>query len=101
MTDPRFYAEMSRLLQDLIKQSRDDAAAYEQFLRKAEELARKLAAKGGNDGIPAILHGQREAAVIFRNLPVARGQMRGRPSRVGPPHRRDDAHPCPGRLARG
>lgn len=34
---------MSRLLDDLIKQSRADAAAYEEFLRKAEALAAKSA----------------------------------------------------------
>lgn len=42
LTDPRFYAEMSKLLGDLIKQSRADAAAYEEFLRKAEVLAKRL-----------------------------------------------------------
>lgn len=36
LTDPRFYAQMSKLLDDLIKQSRTDTAAYEEFLRKAE-----------------------------------------------------------------
>ena len=30
LTDPRFYAEMSKLLDDLIKQSGEDAAAYEE-----------------------------------------------------------------------
>ncbi len=69
LTDPRFYAEMSRLLDDLIKQSRADAAAYEEFLRKAEALVKRLAAKQPEAGIPAVLHGKREAAVIFRNLP--------------------------------
>jgi type I restriction enzyme R subunit len=34
LTDPRFYEEMSKLLEDLIQQSRDDAAAYEDFLKK-------------------------------------------------------------------
>src|SRR5207249_648514 len=38
LTDPRFYEQMSKLLDDLIKQSRADAAAYEEFLRKAEAL---------------------------------------------------------------
>ena len=33
LTDPRFYAEMSKLLDHLIKQSRADAAAYEAFLK--------------------------------------------------------------------
>ncbi len=34
LTDPRFYDEMSKLLEDLIKQSRDSAEAYEAFLKK-------------------------------------------------------------------
>jgi type I restriction enzyme R subunit len=70
LTDPRFYDQMSKLLEDLIKQSRDDAAAYEEFLRRAEDLVRQLAQKGPEAGIPASLHGNREAAVIFNNLPT-------------------------------
>ncbi len=34
LTDPRFYEQMSKLLDDLIQQSRADAAAYEEFLRR-------------------------------------------------------------------
>src|SRR3954468_9397892 len=45
LTDPRFYAEMSRLLDDLIKQSRADAAAYELFLKQAEDLVKRMAQK--------------------------------------------------------
>jgi type I restriction enzyme R subunit len=70
LTDPRFYAEMSKLLDDLIQQSRKDAVAYEEFLRKAEALAKRLAAHdAAGDGPPATLHGKLEAAVIYRNLP--------------------------------
>jgi type I restriction enzyme, R subunit len=69
LTDPRFYEQMSKLLDDLIKQSRADTAAYEEFLRKAEELVRRLAAKQPEDGVPAVLHGNREATVIYGNLP--------------------------------
>jgi type I restriction enzyme R subunit len=69
LTDPRFYDEMSLLLEDLIKQSRADAAAYQEFLRKAEELAKKLALKTPSDGTPVALRGLPEASVIFRNLP--------------------------------
>ena len=68
LTDPRFYAQMSQLLDDLIKQRRQDAAAYEEFLKKAEELARRLAAKQPEAGIPAALHGKPEAIVLFNNL---------------------------------
>ena len=69
LTDPRFYAEMFQLLDDLIKQSRADAAAYEAFLKKAEELVKRMAGKGPTAGIPAALHGKPEAVVLFNNLP--------------------------------
>ncbi|MHB1541446.1 MAG: type I restriction endonuclease subunit R [Steroidobacteraceae bacterium] len=69
LTDPRFYEQMSKLLDDLIRQSRADTLAYEEFLRKAEDLVKRLAAKQPQDGVPAALHGNREAAVIFNNLP--------------------------------
>jgi type I restriction enzyme R subunit len=69
LTDPRFYGQMSKLLDDLIRQNRADAAAYEEFLRKAEALVRRLAAKQPDDGVPAVLHGKREATVIYNNLP--------------------------------
>ena len=45
LTDPRFYAEMSKLLDDLIKQSRADTVTYEAFLQKAEELVQRMAQK--------------------------------------------------------
>lgn len=69
LTDPRFYEQMSVLLDDLIRQSRADTAAYEEFLRKAEELVRRLAAKEPHEGVPRVLHGNREATVIYNNLP--------------------------------
>ena len=69
LTDPRFYAQMSKLLDDLIKQSRADATAYEEFLRKAEALVKRLAAKQTDEGVPAALHGKWEATVIYNNLP--------------------------------
>lgn len=68
LTDPRFYAQMSKLLDDLINQSWDDTAAYEAFLRKAEDLVKRLAAKQPEAGIPAVLHGKHEAAVLYNNL---------------------------------
>ena len=68
LTDPHFYGQMSLLLDDLIRQSRDDAAAYEEFLRKAEALVQRLAARQPEAGVPAALHGKREATVIYNNL---------------------------------
>ena len=68
LTDPRFYAKMSMLLDDLIKQSRADTASYEAFLRKAEDLVKRLASSQPENDIPAELHGKREATVIYNNL---------------------------------
>ncbi len=68
LTDPAFYEKMSKLLADLIKQSRADAAAYEDFLRNAEALVKQLAAKQTGEALPAQLHGKREAAVLYNNL---------------------------------
>jgi type I restriction enzyme, R subunit len=69
LTDPRFYDHMSKLLDDLIRQNRADAVAYEEFLRKAEALVKRLAAKQPEAGVPSALHGKREATVIYNNLP--------------------------------
>jgi type I restriction enzyme R subunit len=69
LTDPRFYDQMSKLLDDLISQSRADTAAYEAFLRNAEALVKRLAAKQPEAGVPAALHGKREATAIYNNLP--------------------------------
>ncbi len=69
LTDPRFYDQMSKLLDDLIQQSRADTAAYEEFLRKAEALVKRLAGKQPEAGVPSALHGKREAVVIYNNLP--------------------------------
>ena len=68
LTDPRFYEEMSKLLDDLIKQKRDDTESYEKFLKEAEALVKRLAKKQPTAGIPAILHGKPEAIVLFNNL---------------------------------
>lgn len=68
LTDPRFYEEMSKLFADLIKQQRDDAADYEQFLRDAEALIMRLARKQPDANVPAALHGKAEAIVLFNNL---------------------------------
>jgi len=85
LTDPRFYAEMSTLLEDLIKQRRADAAAYEEFLQKAESLVKRLAAKQPDEGVPAELHGKREATVIYNNLPRILEAGNARADRVAEP----------------
>ena len=68
LTDPKFYEEISKLLEDLIEQKRDDAKSYEKFLKSAEELVKKMAGKTPSMGTPTVLHGKPEATVIFNNL---------------------------------
>ena len=68
LTDPRFYKEMSKLLDDLILQKRDDTVAYETFLKNAEALVKRLANKHPDVGIPAVLHGKPEATTLFNNM---------------------------------
>jgi type I restriction enzyme R subunit len=86
LTDPRFYEQMSKLLNDLVKQSREDAAAYEAFLSNAEALVKRLAARQSEDGVPAALHGRREATVIYNNLPriIAAGARADRVAESSP-----------------
>jgi type I restriction enzyme R subunit len=86
LTDPRFYEQMSKLLDDLIRQSRADTAAYEEFLRKAEALVKRLAAQQPEAGVPAVLHGKREATVIYNNLPRILTVDRAMAAGVAEPH---------------
>ena len=67
LTDPKFYAEMSKLLSDLIKQSRAAAADYAAFLKRAEELVMRMGQKNAGNN-PAALDGYPGAVVIFNNL---------------------------------
>jgi len=68
LTDPRFYEEMSLLLDDLIQQRRSETLAYEDFLQKAEDLVKRLVRKSAVDEVPAMLHGKPEAIVLYNNL---------------------------------
>ncbi len=70
LTDPMFYDEMSKLLEDLIQQKRDDTESYEAFLRAAEDLAKRLSAGKDDKDVPAALHGNKEATVLYNNLPA-------------------------------
>lgn len=70
LTDPRFYEEMSKLLDDLIAMQRKDAESYEAFLQRAEALVRRLARNQPEAGVPASLHGKVEATRVYNNLPT-------------------------------
>jgi type I restriction enzyme R subunit len=69
LTDPRFYQQISTLLDDLIRQWRDETVSYEAFLQKAEALVKKMAKGHGSESVPAELVDRRGALVIYNNLP--------------------------------
>lgn len=67
LTDPKFYEEISKLLEDLIAQKREETADYEDFLKNTEALVRKMAAKNAGSH-PHVLNAHPEAIAIFNNL---------------------------------
>ena len=67
LTDPKFYGEISRLLEDLIQQRRNDTIAYEEFLQRAEALVKKMAARNMGSH-PRALDGRPGAIALFNNL---------------------------------
>jgi type I restriction enzyme R subunit len=72
LTDPVFYNSMSLLLDVLITKSRQEAKDYEEFLREAEQLIKKLADKNQieDKNIPLVLHGKHDVIKIYNNLLV-------------------------------
>jgi type I restriction enzyme R subunit len=52
-SNPKYFAEMSELLNAILQERRDNVSDYEEFLRKMAELARKVAAKHSSGHYPA------------------------------------------------
>jgi type I restriction enzyme R subunit len=71
LTNPVFYNQMSKLLNDLIAKAREESKDYEEFLKNAEQLVKKLADRNKDEekNVPSILHGKHEAIKIYNNLP--------------------------------
>src|ERR1035441_2090076 len=61
LTDPKFYEEMSKLLNDLIVLKRSSTECYEEFLKKAEALVLRMAGKATKGTHPTVLNGYPEA----------------------------------------
>jgi len=68
LTDPKFYEEMSKLLDDLIELKRNITESYEDFLQKAEALVLRMAGKATKGTHPTVLNGHPEAIRLFNNL---------------------------------
>ncbi|MDE0159948.1 MAG: type I restriction endonuclease subunit R [Candidatus Dadabacteria bacterium] len=68
LTDPKFYEEMSKLLDDLIEMKRNITESYEDFLQKAEALVLRMTGKSTKGTHPTVLNGHPEAVRLFNNL---------------------------------
>lgn len=74
-TDPRFYGKMSRLLTDLLEAQRRGALAYEEFLKKMEELAVKMANGDTSEGdTPEAVKRSPFTVAMYNNLASLPGE---------------------------
>lgn len=69
LSDPKFYDEMSKLLEDLIKQKSEDTQTFKAFLSKAQDIAVKLVRHTSDSTLPTELSGKPVLGTIYRNLP--------------------------------
>lgn len=66
LLDPAFFEEMSTLLNAIIKERRDNAVSYQEYLKKIAELAKRVQVGMKPDTPPALkTHAQR---VLYNNL---------------------------------
>lgn len=70
-TDPKFYEAMSKLLGDLLEEQRRGALDYEEFLKKMEALARKIASGDTSfQDMPERLKTHPFAVAMYNSLPA-------------------------------
>ncbi len=66
LTDPAYFAKMSKLLDEIIAARKAKAISYEEYLKKVADLVKKVAA-GKSDDTPASLNTPGKRA-LFNNL---------------------------------
>ena len=66
LTDPAYFAKMSKLLDEIIAARKAKALSYEEYLKKVADLVKKVAA-GKSDDTPASLNTPGKRA-LFNNL---------------------------------
>ncbi len=66
-TNPRYYEKMSKLLDELIQQRKNETLAYQEYLKKITELARNITNKGNSDSYPSSMKTAAQKA-LYDNL---------------------------------
>jgi type I restriction enzyme R subunit len=62
--NPKFYEKMSILLHDLIVQRKNDAIAYEEYLKEIEQLVRQLKPENRKNSYPASIDTEPKQALF-------------------------------------
>jgi type I restriction enzyme R subunit len=65
--NPKYYEKMSELLEELIRQRKQEAAEYARYLKKLEKLARKVKRSEGQDKYPKEVQTEGQKA-LYDNL---------------------------------
>src|SRR5699024_6944022 len=65
--NPKYYEKMSQLLEELIRQRKQEAAEYARYLKKLEKLARKVKRSEGQEKYPEELKTEGQKA-LYDNL---------------------------------
>lgn len=72
--NPRYYEQMSKLLDEIIKQRRDEALEYQEYLRRVVELAKKVKEPLNNSDTPSLINTSAKKALydnIWFNIELA------------------------------
>jgi len=65
--NPRYYEQMSKLLDEIIKQRREEALEYQEYLRRVVELAKKVKEPLNNSDTPSLINTSAKKA-LYDNL---------------------------------
>ena len=65
--NPRYYEQMSDLLDALVEQRKSEAISYAEYLAKIVELAKRVHSPGGSGSYPAVINSPAKRA-LFDNL---------------------------------
>lgn len=66
-TNPKYYEKMSKLLDELIRQRKEETIAYQEYLEKIKELAKKVSMNSGDNTYPYSLNSRAKRA-LYDNL---------------------------------
>ncbi|MBK1829585.1 HsdR family type I site-specific deoxyribonuclease [Verrucomicrobiaceae bacterium R5-34] len=69
LQDPEYYEKMSELLDEIIRQRREKAIEYEEYLKKIADLVNKVeGGQGGGNELPEGIQNSKARSALFRTL---------------------------------